>query len=159
MAWIESHTVLMRHRKIAAVAKDLRTRKSYAMGHLHALWHTALEQQEDGFLSAWTDDMIADASDYPGNAPQFVALLRKHNWLDGDLKIHDWWQYAGPYLRAKYKKSPEKWQAIRDRYVTVTSPDTNRTLTSTEPEQKVELEANRLKAKAFIASAADRHAV
>lgn len=121
----------MTHRKLIALAKELRVRKSYTMGHLHALWHTALEQQEDGDMSGWTPEMIADCADYPGNAPKFVELLRKHRWLDGDYRIHDWWQYAGPYLRAKYKKSPEKWQAIRDRCVTVTSPDTKPNLTRT----------------------------
>lgn len=99
------------------------------MGHLTALWHTALEQQENGDLSGWTNPMIADFSDYPGDAPQFVKLLRKHGWLDSDMKLHDWWQYAGPYLRSKYKRNPEKWELVRNRYVTVTQPDTepNRT--------------------------------
>lgn len=157
MAWLESHTVLIRHRKLVALAKDLRIRKSYAMGHLHGLWHTALEQQEDGFLSNWTESMIADAADYPGDAPQFVALLRKHKWLDGDLKIHDWWQYAGPYLRAKYKKSPEKWQGIRSRYVTVTSPDT----LPTNQQRKVvgEDRQQQQRIKALIASAAGENAL
>lgn len=155
MAWIESHTVLMSHRKTLGLARDLRIRKSYAMGHLHALWHTALTQQENGDLSSWTHEMIAECADYPGNAPQFVELLRKHGWMDGDYKLHDWWQYAGPYLRGKYKKSPEKWIAVRDRYVTVTSPDTEPD--RTRPQQKVDLESNRL--KALIASAATRHAL
>ncbi len=100
--------------------------------------------------------MIADSADYPGDAPQFVALLRKHRWLDGDLKIHDWWQYAGPFLRSKYKKSPEKWQRIRNLYVTVTSPDTKPNQTT---ETESGLETNEQRIKAFIASAAKIHAV
>lgn len=157
MAWIESHTVLMRHRKLVDLARDLRLRKSYAMGHLHALWHTALEQQEDGDMSRWTDEMIAECADYPGSAPQFVTLLRKHRWLDGDSRIHDWWQYAGPYLRGKYKKSPGKWQAIRDRYVTVTSPDTK----PDQQQRKDSLEpyGQQQRIKALIASAAKHHAI
>lgn len=130
MAWIESHTVLLRHRKLVGLAKDLKVRKSHAMGYLHSLWHTALEQQEDGDLSRFNAPMIASYSDYPGNAVAFTRLLRKHEWLDRDLKIHDWWQYAGPYLRSKYKRNPEKWESIRNRYVTVTQPYTvpNRTV-------------------------------
>lgn len=153
MAWLESHTVLMRHRKLVALASELRIRKSYAMGHLHALWHTALEQQEDGDMSRWTPEMIAACADYPGDASAFVKLLRKHGWMDGDYRIHDWWQYAGPYLRARYKKSPEKWQAIRDRCVTVTSPDTNRTKTKTLTNDRTE---SRFKAKEGDMQGGDR---
>jgi hypothetical protein len=101
MAWIESHTVLIRHRKLREFARELRIRPSYAMGHLHALWHAALEQQENGDLSAWSDELIAEVSDVPGDAPQYVRLLQKHGWLDGRL-LHDWLDYAGNYLVRKY---------------------------------------------------------
>lgn len=104
MAWIESHTVLSRHRKLAELAAALRIRRSYAMGHLHSLWHAALEQQEDGDLSSWSDEFIAESSDFPGDAPQFVRLLQQHRWLDGRL-LHDWIDYAGLYLIRKYSTS------------------------------------------------------
>jgi hypothetical protein len=74
------------------------------MGHLHALWHAALEQSEDGDLSHWSDETIAEFSDYPGDAPQYVRLLRKHGWLDGKI-LHDWLDYAGLYLIKKYNTS------------------------------------------------------
>jgi len=101
---MESHTVLMRHRKLAELATALRIRRSYAMGHLHALWHAALEQQEDGDLTAWSDEFIADSSDFPGDAPQYVRLLQQHRWLDGRL-IHDWLDYSGLFLIKKYSTS------------------------------------------------------
>lgn len=116
MAWTESHTVLIRHRKLVELAASLRIRPAHAMGHLHALWHAALEQQEDGDLSAWSDEFIAQASDFPGNAPQYVRLLQKHRWLDGKL-IHDWLDYAGRYLDAKYKTSnPKRLAEIRAKH-------------------------------------------
>lgn len=83
------------------LATDLRLRPVYAMGHIHALWHAALEQQEDGDLSSWTDEFIAESAQYPGDAPQFVSLLRTHRWLDGRV-LHDWLDYAGRFLIAKY---------------------------------------------------------
>lgn len=107
MAWIESHTVLIRHRKLRDLARDLRIRPSYAMGHLHSLWHAALEQREDGDLSDWSDEFIAESSDFPGDAPQFVRLLQQHRWLDGKI-IHDWVDYAGLYLTRKYSTSNPK---------------------------------------------------
>jgi hypothetical protein len=104
MAWIESHTVLRRHRKVRELAKELRLRPVYTIGHLHVLWHAALEQQENGDLTEWSDDFIADQADYPGNAPQFVLLLQKHGWLDGRI-LHDWLDYAGLFLTRKYSTS------------------------------------------------------
>jgi hypothetical protein len=104
MAWIESHTVLLRHRKLREVSRELRLKPVYIMGHLHALWHAALEQQEDGDLSAWSDEFIADQSAFDGDALQYVSLLQKHRWLDGKV-LHDWLDYAGRYLISKYSTS------------------------------------------------------
>ena len=112
MPWIESHTVLTRHRKLIELSKELRLKPVYAMGHLHSLWHVALEQAEDGDLSSWSDEFIADSAQYPADAPQFVRLLQKHGWLDGKL-LHDWLDYAGRYLEAKYRTSnPERLSEI-----------------------------------------------
>ena len=107
MPWIDSHTVLIRHRKLIALANDLRLKPVYALGHLHALWYAAIEQQEDGDLSVWTDTFIAVQSHFSGSAPQWVSLLRKHRWLDGKL-VHDWLDYAGPYLKSKYHSSNQQ---------------------------------------------------
>ena len=104
MAYVESHTVLLRHRKLRELSRSLRLKPVYVMGHLHALWHAALEQQEDGDLSSWSDDLIADSSEYGGDSAQYVSLLQHHRWLDGKL-IHDWLDYAGAYLRGKYAKN------------------------------------------------------
>lgn len=115
MAWIESHTILIRHRKVIELAKDLRLKPVYVIGHLHALWHVVLEQQEDGDLTLWSDDFIADSSCYQGDAPQYVSLLQKHKWLNNRI-IHDWWDYAGRYLESKYKTSnPTKLHTIREK--------------------------------------------
>lgn len=104
MAWVESHTVLIRHRKLKELARSLRLKAVYIMGHLHALWHDTLEQQEDGDLSSWSDELIAESSHFDGDAPQYVSLLQRHGWLD-DRKIHDWLDYAGRYLESKYRTS------------------------------------------------------
>jgi hypothetical protein len=103
LAWIESHTVLSRHRKVKETARALRIRPAYLIGHLHLLWHAALEQAEDGDLTRWSDEFIAESADFPGDAPQFVQLLQDHGWLDGRL-LHDWIDCAGKYLIGKYAK-------------------------------------------------------
>lgn len=105
MPWIESHSVLLRHRKLGELAADLRIKKVYALGHLHALWHAALEQQEDGDLSSWSDEFIAQSADYDGDAPRFVSLLQQRRWLEPNRLLHDWLDYTGLFLTRKYSTS------------------------------------------------------
>lgn len=101
MAWIESHTLILRHRKLISLAKELRLKPVYCLGHLHALWHAAMEQAEDGDLSSWSDEFIAESAGFQGDVTQFVSLLQLHGWLDGKI-LHDWLDYAGRFLRGKY---------------------------------------------------------
>jgi len=133
VAWIESHTVLLRHRKLIELSKDLRLKPVYVMGHLHALWHAALEQQEDGDLSSWSDELIAELASYPGDAPQFVRLLQQHKWLDGKI-IHDWLDCAGKYLHSKYRNSnPRKLKDIYKKHKSVLRPSKDRLKTDRLP--------------------------
>lgn len=112
MAWVESHTVLARHRKCLELAFDLNVKVVQVLGHLHALWHTVLEQQEDGDLSRWSDAMIAQAALWEGNPSEFVTRLREREWLDGHL-VHDWIEYVGPFLTKKYSSGDvERLRAI-----------------------------------------------
>jgi len=114
MAWIESHTVLRNHRKVLQLSRALKISVATTIGHLHLLWHAALEQQEDGDLSKWPDELIAELSCYPGDAKVFVGFLEDIGWLDkGKKRIHDWWDYAGMFLQRKYQRTPEKWKAIK----------------------------------------------
>lgn len=101
VAWIESHTVLPRHRKVLLLAHDLKTDIVQTIGHLHCLWYTVLEQQENGDLSDWPDTLISQAALWKGDATEFVTRLREREWLDGHL-VHDWIDYVGPYLTKKY---------------------------------------------------------
>lgn len=104
MAWIKSHTVVSRHRKLMDLADALKIETPLAVGHLILLWHSALEQQEDGDLSKWSDKFIAKMSMFQGDAEVYVKALQKYGWLDGRL-IHDWIDHAGQYLTSKYKSS------------------------------------------------------
>ncbi|MBI5315035.1 MAG: hypothetical protein HZB34_03605 [Nitrospirae bacterium] len=112
MPWIESHTVLVRHRKVVQGAHALNITPVYFVGHLTVFWHTVLEQQEDGDLTNWPDEMIAHAAAYTGDPSAFVAVLQSQKLLDGKV-VHDWLNYAGRYLKNKYKTAnPGKLKAI-----------------------------------------------
>lgn len=101
MPWVESHTVLARHRKTLMVAYDLKIPVVQVIGHLHVLWHTILEQQEDGDLTEWPDDMIEEAAMWEGHPGELLMSLRARGWIDGHL-VHDWLDYTGAYLTKKY---------------------------------------------------------
>lgn len=112
MPWIQSHTNVERHKKTLMMADELDLPSVYLSGHLHALWHAALEQCEDGNLAGLSARMIARFAQYDGDCEKFAALLRKYGWIDGDL-LHDWLDYAGNYLRAKYHSAnPQKLKEI-----------------------------------------------
>lgn len=76
-----------------------------AMGHLHALWHTAIEQAEDGDLSKWTAGSIADAAAWEGSEQEFLDASLRSGFMDEGQLLHDWLDYAGKYLTSKYKTS------------------------------------------------------
>lgn len=108
MAWIESHTNLLRHKKVILTAKSLRIPPVYLIGHLHVLWHSTIEMAEDGDLGGLGPSDIAEAAAYRANAEMFVECLINGGWIDKageSLLIHDWLDYAGLFLIGKYKTS------------------------------------------------------
>lgn len=105
MPWIESHTVLIRHTKIKSMARLLSISRVTAMGHIHCFWHTAIEQCEDGDLSNWSQEKIADAAEWEGDPKAFFDALLVSVFVDKSLLIHDWLEYSGRYLISKYKTS------------------------------------------------------
>ncbi len=114
--------MLIRHRKVFHLAALLDLPPVTIIGHLHALWHTVLEQQEDGDLSAWENRMIAQAAAYTGDADHFVTQLQTAKWLD-DKVVHDWLDYTGRYLTNKYRRSnPRKLKSIFARHQTGSKP-------------------------------------
>lgn len=83
-----------------------------------------MEQAEDGDLSSWTDEFIAESAGFQGDAPRFVSLLQMHGWLDGK-KLHDWLDYAGRFLRGKYSsREREKLVAIWSKHGKTYGADT-----------------------------------
>lgn len=116
MAYIQLHVGAKRHRKLIECARDLRCKRAYLLGHLSALWLEVMELSEDGDISRWSDDVIAEAAGYTADPTEFVTLLLAHKWLDGDvgngaskrlILVHDWPDYAGRYLIRRYSSSPK----------------------------------------------------
>lgn len=104
MPWIESHSVIGRHRKFKGLARQLKIPLPQAVGHMHLLWHTAIEQAEDGDLSTWTVGAIADSACWEGSEQEFLNAVQENGLMD-EQRIHDWLDHAGKYLTSKYKTS------------------------------------------------------
>jgi hypothetical protein len=133
MAWIESHQSLSAHPKTRKAARALGITVPHLMGHLHCLWHRALDIAEDGDLSKFDNDDIAilaewdgDAADFvlalvncgPGDSPGFLerdgACGDPAEQRNGALVLHDWWEYAGKLIARRRKDRQRKAEARSD---------------------------------------------
>lgn len=110
MPWIESHTNLARHPKTIRLAKALGVSVPAAVGHLHLLWWWALEYAQDGDLTHFSDDEIAEAVLWDGDPGDLVAGLTAARLLD-DRHIHDWDDYAGRLIQKRVENAERMRQA------------------------------------------------
>ena len=98
MAWIELHQSLISHPKTKRLARRLGLPIPAAVGYLACLWCWCLEYAQDGNLSRYDAEELADAAMYQGNDSEgFVIALVEAGFLErvNGLQIHDWHDYAG----------------------------------------------------------------
>jgi hypothetical protein len=60
-----------------------------------------MEQAPDGVLKPFSEGEIADAAHWTGDPITFVQALLECQWLDKDMKIHNWQAHGGKFLRMK----------------------------------------------------------
>ncbi|MFN0222133.1 DnaD domain protein [Paenibacillus sp. KR2-11] len=106
MAWIESHQELARHPKTKKLARKLKVTVPAAIGHLHLLWWWALDFAPDGNLSKYEVEDIAEAAMSEIDAEDFIHALKEAGWIDqegtsSDIRLHDWYDYAGRLLEKR----------------------------------------------------------
>ena len=110
MAWIESHSVLVDHRKVRECASVLGIKKVYLIGHLHCFWHKVIELAEDGVITSWSAEDISYYAQWEGDPKTFQDALQGR-FIDekrGEKVVHDWLDYAWKYLYRKYHTSNHK---------------------------------------------------
>ena len=135
MSWIESHQELGRHPKTCRMAKQLGISRPAVIGHLHYLWWWAMDFAQDGNVTGFDNDELAEAALWDGNSVDFFQALACSGFIDvlqeagQDEKcvLHDWSQYAGK-LAAHRKANAEKQKTWRDKQkdtVTETEDESN----------------------------------
>lgn len=120
MAWIESHQQIERHPKTLKLMELMNWTLNETVGSLHRFWYWCVDFAEDGDLRKFTDIQLGCAVGiYGDQAKTFIGAMLEARWLDRApyFRVHDWWTYIGRFLQVKYKAAPEKWQAVRAKYV------------------------------------------
>lgn len=92
--WLELHIGLRDHPKTARLRRRLGVSLPQAIGHVVMTWTWAVRYAPNGDLSRYDADVIADAAGWDGDSDLFLAAMIEAVFLDRDLHIHDWQEYA-----------------------------------------------------------------
>lgn len=118
MAWIPSHQSVASHRKTLRLCALLNIKPPQAVGHLHILWHWAMDNAgPDGDLGDCLDAEIAMAAMWDGDPSLFVEALVQARFLDldesGHRRLHNWMLYGGKVSDRRRRES-DRIRASRD---------------------------------------------
>ncbi len=129
MAWIESHQELRDNPKTRKLSRLLGVNVPTVIGHLQCLWWWATDYAQDGELSKYDDEDIADAMMWDKEPKELIEALVKVRFLDEDetgRRIHDWWEYAGKLIDRREKDRERKRNASISRSNSVGVPTENK---------------------------------
>lgn len=131
MAYIQSHQELARHPKTKRLARTLGVTVPAAIGHLHLLWWWALDYAQNGDITDYSADDIAEACLWDADPDDLLAGLMDcginggagfvERTQDGRLLIHDWYDYAGKLL-AKREQNAERARTWRETHAVPNVP-------------------------------------
>lgn len=102
--WIKAHSALARHPKTRRLARTLGISVPEAIGHLMMLWWWGTDYAQDGDLSSFDPEDIADAAGWDGDPDVLVEAMvscspRGSGFLDrtedGWLVLHEWEEHCG----------------------------------------------------------------
>ena len=79
-----------------------------AAGLLESLWSVASQNTPDGAIGRLSNEDIAAAIEWSGDADALVQALVDSGWIDRDdvfrLIVHDWSEHCSNYLRGNFAK-------------------------------------------------------
>jgi len=120
MEWFSVYKGLPNHYKTLDLAKYMNWDKHKAIGALIQFWAWCLDYAEDGDLRKHPGERIGEGIGLPIEvSDDFWQAMIKAGWIDTEpyLRVHDWWDYAGRYLRSKYPQDQAiRWRRIEELY-------------------------------------------
>lgn len=126
MAWIEAHQQLLNHPKTLDLMAIMEWDLDTTIAKLLRFWWWCVDYAENGDLRKHSPERLAGAVGLKSSDGQaFFHAMIKSGWIDEEphLRVHDWWDYIGPFLRTKYRHHPDRWHKIKDMYVKDTVKD------------------------------------
>lgn len=109
MAWIESHEELGNHPKTQKLAQILECSVPTAVGYVHLLWHYTIQASwQFGDLTEQMPMAIARGCWYQGNPLDLINALKSSGFIDSDMKVHDWQEYAKPLIYQRLYNTKRK---------------------------------------------------
>ncbi len=117
MAWIKSDVELENHPKLFKLISLTGWNKYEAIGRLHCFWYWTLKYAESGDLSKYTNLDLSQALGLPKESLIIDSLISA-GFLDVEpLRVHDWVERTGQFLKVKYHTSnPKKYKKIVDEH-------------------------------------------
>lgn len=122
--WIQVYSNLPYHPKTSRLADELKLTSAavnpnaIAVGMLISLWTWAVQNAYNGDLSKCSARAIADACQCKKKPEVLLNALLTSGWLDEDMTLHDWEQYAVLLMDAednKRARTNERVKRYRDR--------------------------------------------
>lgn len=105
--------------KFMGLKRQLRLPFWQVVGILEAIWHTTLRNAPDGDIGKLSNEDIAAAIEWDGDADELIAALVKSRWLDTDpafrLIVHDWSEHCPNYLKGGYQNGHKKFADVAAR--------------------------------------------
>jgi hypothetical protein len=119
MKFIKVAETIFNHPKTIRLAEAMGWEIDETVGKLYRFWLWVTNYAEDGNLSKYEPVQLGYAVGLKSaEGKKFVETLIAVRLLDTSpyLRVHDWWDHIGLYLRAKYRRNPEKWEEVRAAY-------------------------------------------
>ena len=122
--WIQVYSNLPKHKKIGKLVDALGLKNPFtspsllASGLLVGLWTWAAQNALDGDISDCSAQTIAEACGWKKKPDVLVNALIESGFLDADMKLHDWEEYAVLLMESEENrkdKTRERVRRYRDR--------------------------------------------
>lgn len=94
--------------KFKNLKRRLKMPEWQVIGILESIWKLTRTSSQAGDIGRYSNEDIAAAIEYAGDADELIDALVKSRWLDEDpefrLIVHDWSQHVPNYLKGNFAK-------------------------------------------------------